>query len=70
MDEYNILLETIVNMLREKNCQSFAVKSNKKDVEVKIGGDVVSAIQIEVNLENPDCEITVEKREKYYLLFI
>ena len=70
VNEYDALVKKIVNMLREENCQNFAIRSNKKNVEIKIGEDVISNLDIAVNLENADCKITVEKRDDYYLLFV
>ncbi len=70
MNEYEALVKKIVNMLRGKNCQNFAIRSNKKNVEIKIGENVISNIDIAVDLKNADCKITVEKRDDYYLLFV
>ena len=54
---------------RVRECNSFAVRSRKKEVEKNIGGMIVERTGKKVNLENPECVIQVEKREKYYLLF-
>ena len=67
-DEYDTLLETVVNILTKKNCRNFAIRSNKKDLEIKMGAHIASSIGIPVDLENPDCEITVEKRGSFYFL--
>lgn len=52
-----------------ENCDDFAIKSNKKEVEKNIGGIIAEKPGKKVNLNNPDCTVEVEKREKYYLLF-
>ena len=70
MEEYSALVQVIINLLKKKRCNDFAVKSNRKEMEMKIGEDITTHLDIAVNLENSDCQITVEKREDYYLLLI
>ncbi len=66
-ENMGILLRDIIIML--ENCDSFAIKSNKKEVEKNIGKIIAEKIGNKVNLENPDCQVRVEKRGKHYLLF-
>ena len=51
-------------------CSSFALRSNKKAVEREIGGTLAELSKVPVDLESPECEFRVEKRGKFYLLFL
>jgi tRNA(Ser,Leu) C12 N-acetylase TAN1 len=66
-DDADRLIDAILS--RIKGCPSFAIRSNKKDVEREIGAKIVDRLKIPVNLSNPDCKVVVEKRGKFYLLF-
>ena len=62
------LLDHISKMLN--GCKTFAVRSNRKETEIKLGNIITEMMGIGVNLTSPQCEITVEKRGKYYILHI
>ncbi len=66
--DFDKLLNLIINRIKSQNCKSFAIRSNKKKVEIKLGEKIVELTGLKVNLTNPDCEINVEKRGKFYLL--
>ncbi len=65
--DFDELVDKIKRMLEE--CRSFAIRSNRKAMEMEIGDRIVRDMGIEVNLTEPQCKIYVEKRGKFYLLF-
>jgi tRNA(Ser,Leu) C12 N-acetylase TAN1 len=62
------ILKFITSKVRD--CKSFAVRSNRKNVEREIGAVLADSLGIPVNLEEPDCQVYLEKRGKFYLLFL
>ncbi len=67
-EEYASVVDHISRLLKDKT--SFAIRSNKKELEKKIGADIVSTTGLKVNLTSPDIVVKVEKREKYYLVYL
>ncbi len=61
------MLKFIISKIKE--CKNFAVRSNRKNVEKEIGAILADSLNIPVKLEEPDCQIYLEKRGKFYLLF-
>ena len=67
-EDLDSLVEAILPNLQ--GCRDFAIRSNRKSLEGEIGGRVVDALNIPVNLTSPHCRIYVERRGKFYLLFL
>ncbi len=67
-EKFDELLSLIIERLRSRNCRDFAVKSNRKEMEIKLGEKIVELTGLKVKLTDPDCEINVEKRGRFFLL--
>ena len=67
-EDFDTLIHEI--SVRLNNCGSFAIRSNRKVVEQEIGARIVDLKKIRVDLDAPECEILVEKRGKFYILFL
>ncbi len=67
-EEYASVIDHISHLLKNKT--TFAIRSNKKELEKKVGADIVSRTGLKVNLTSPDIIVKVEKRGKYYLVYL
>ncbi len=67
-DDYSKVLNYISRCLEGK--KTFAIRSNKKELEKKIGADIIYRTGLKVNLTSPDIIVKVEKRGKYYLVYL
>ena len=67
-DDYSKVLNYISRCLEGK--KTFAIRSNKKELEKKMGADIISRTGLKVNLTSPDIVVKVEKRGKYYLVYL
>ncbi len=63
--------ELVSEMIKAlEGCESFAIRSNRKSLEKELGERILKILDITVDLSSPSCLLYVEKRGKFYLLFL